>query len=282
MALDEAPRRPRLAAEVGDPGRDVDVEVRQAVEQRPEPGEVLGVARQVGADEGRSRMGRDQRLERLHQPPVRGELRTGERPLGVGQQLLEPLVVAVDRIEEGGRVGRVDEHRQPELAGRREHGRGALVVGEQQAARGIAEAEPERLPDLQPARAGGGRTPQRLGQLVAEPVAGGRAGPVELAEGDEATRVSAVEAVEVRLELRVPAAVEVDRGLDRVAVAELEVGLGARPPSGRGGGRRDRSPSSPRSGPASARGGCGSRSRRSAVARPGCARAGACSPARTR
>ena len=110
-------------------------------------------------------------------------------------------------------------------------------------------------------------------QPLAEVVARRRQRPVELAEGEEAAGVGAVEAVEVRLELGVPAAVEVDRGLDRVAVAELEVGLDARPPRRRGGARRGRRRPSRRRGRASGRGGCGSRSPRSAGARPGCARA---------
>jgi len=71
----------------------------------------------------------------------------------VDAELLEPLVLGVDRVEERDRIGGVDQHRQAERAGLVEQRAEARVVRHQQAPVGIAEVEPEVLPDLQPAGA---------------------------------------------------------------------------------------------------------------------------------
>jgi hypothetical protein len=55
ITQEEAARAVRLAPELGDASRDVDVEVGAAIEQRAHPGQVLGVAPHVCADEGGAR-----------------------------------------------------------------------------------------------------------------------------------------------------------------------------------------------------------------------------------
>ena len=150
---EQPPRRARLAAQLRDPRRDVHVEVRVRGQHPPHPCEVLGETSDVRADERRGRMRGDDRLERIDQPLEPREPWIGERPLRMGEQLLEPFVPRIHRLEERHRIRDVDHDRQPELAGGIPHVGEPRVVGEQPLAVLVADREPEVLPDLDAARA---------------------------------------------------------------------------------------------------------------------------------
>ena len=160
-------------------------------------------------------MRRDQRLERRHEPVEAREAAPEVRPVGLLEQLLEPLVAAVDRVEERDRVGRVDEHGEIQLAGRREDRREPLVVGQHQRAALVDDAEAEVLPDLEPARAR--RRASAAGSPTRTPASKpGR--PIARRSTWQNVRkrpgMRAVVAVEVALQLVAPEAVEVDDRLD--------------------------------------------------------------------
>jgi hypothetical protein len=185
------------------------VEVRVGDEHPLHPGEVLGRAADVGADEGGSRRRRHHRLEGGQQPVERRLAGSSGPPAGVLQQLLEPLVVPVKGLEEGERVGGVDDHRQAQLAGRHEHLGQPGIVGQHPPAAGVLDGQAQVLPDLDPTGAG------RPGRLQAPDQRRGRVGPaqgrpVQVTVGGEAAGMGAVVAVEVGLQLLAPAAVQVD------------------------------------------------------------------------
>ena len=155
-----------------------------------------------------------------------GNIRVGERPLGVAKQLLQALVSAVERIEEGGRVGGVDQAPAGRARRRRRTpGRCARHRGARACRRLSRKPSPSVFQTFTPRAPAAAERRSDSASSVAEGIAGGGKPPVELAEGEEAAGVGAVVALEVRLELGVPAAVEVDRRLDPVVVAELEVGV---------------------------------------------------------
>ncbi len=224
MPHDERPRAPRLATQFGQPRGDVDEQVRIRGQPSVDPVEIFGRAGRVGGDERRRRVGGDERLERLEQAVVVAGAEMRERPPGVGQQLLETLVGGVDRAEEGPRVGGVDEHRHACLRGDAPDRCQPLVVGQEQLAALVGEAEPEILPHLEPPGAGGQRAPQAARQALAESRRR-RLGPVEVAEGREAARPASVVAPQVGLELVAPEPVEID---DRPHVDGVHVGQQAR------------------------------------------------------
>src|SRR4029079_16945594 len=66
-ALEEGRGGKRLPAQLGDPGGDVDVEVRAALEDRRDTSEILCGATDVGPDERRCRVAHDDRLECIDQ-----------------------------------------------------------------------------------------------------------------------------------------------------------------------------------------------------------------------
>ncbi len=146
--------RPWLAPQLGHAGAEVDVEVRVGGEHPVHPGQVLGRAADVGADEGRGRRPRHRGFERGQQPVERRLPGPAEPPVGMLEQLLEPLVVPVEGLEEGERVARVDEHRQAELPGRGEHLGQTRVVGQDAPALAVLYCQAEVLPDLEPAGSG--------------------------------------------------------------------------------------------------------------------------------
>ena len=155
VRADQPRRGAWLAAELGHPLRHVDDHVRISREHAIDPGQVLGVAADVRDDERRARMRGDERLERLDQALEARDVAAVIRPLGRFEQLLEPLVRAVDGLEEGHGIGRVDEHRQAQLARGREHGRQPLVVGQHVGPVRVADAEPEVLQIFSPRAPGG-------------------------------------------------------------------------------------------------------------------------------
>ena len=143
------------------------------------------------------------------------EVAAAERPLGLLEQLLEPLVAAVDGLEERDRIGRVDEHRAaPARRPRRTPGRAARRRAARARRSSSRMPEPEVLPDLEAARAGVARAPQALDEHVGVEARAADGAQVDVAERDEAAGVRAVVAVEVALELVAPEAVEVDDRLD--------------------------------------------------------------------
>ena len=167
------------------------------VEQPPDEPEVLRGTADVGADERRPRMARDEPPERRQQLVERREPgrvalvgRPGrpEVPVRMGVQLLPALVRRVERLEERDRVGDVDDDRQVELGGGRPERVEPRVVDGDEAAVGIARPQSEQLPDLEPARAPRGGVPQpgRLG--LAERRVGGPAVVVEAGEDRDPIR----------------------------------------------------------------------------------------------
>ena len=110
--------------------------------------------------------GRQQRVERRDARGVGVVVRPRrpEMPVRVGAQLLPALVRRVERLEEGDRVGDVDDDRDPELGGGRPQRVEPRVVDGDQPAVRIARAQAERLPDLEPAGAARDRVaqPRRL------------------------------------------------------------------------------------------------------------------------
>ena len=220
MVRAQLPRRARLSAQLRDPRSDVHVEVRIRGEHPVHPREIFGEASDVRADEPRARMRSDDGLERVDQPLEPGEPRIGERPLRMGEQLLEPFVACVDRLEERHRVRDVDHDRQPERTCHIPHVGETLVVGEQPLAVLVVDREPEILPDLDATRAGIGRHPQ-LPLDPVRPAGLGASGEIEVAERREPARMGAVVPVDVRLQLVAPPAVQVH---DRVDVGRIHVG----------------------------------------------------------
>ena len=86
---------------------------------RPTHARSSAIAADVRADERRGRMRGDDRLERVDQPLEPREPWIGERPIGMREQLLEPFVARVDRLEERHRIRDVDHDRQPRARRRR-------------------------------------------------------------------------------------------------------------------------------------------------------------------
>ena len=184
----------------------------------------------------------EQRVERRVHRAV------AEPPVRVGPQLVEPLVVRVERVEERDRVGGVDQHRQAQLAGEREHRDHARVVGQDERAGRVADGQPEVLPHLD---ARGRRAAAASRSCAASsPVAVRRCASSAQSSWQNVRNrpgCGAVVAVEVGLELVAPIAVEVDHRLDVAAVHQREQR------------RRRRRPSSAGRRSASGRGGCARR-----------------------
>lgn len=184
VAKEEGPRRVRLAAELAEPRGDVDVEVRVFVEQAPDEPEILRGATEMGADERRPRMTRDeppesgqQVVERWKSRVVGPFCRPGrpEMPVRVGVELLPALVPGVERLEEGDRVGDVDDDREVKLCGGGPERIEAPVVDRDETAVWIARPQSEQLPDLEPARSRAAESRSRAASV--SPNAGSAAQP---------------------------------------------------------------------------------------------------------
>ena len=72
-----------------------------------------------------------------------------EVPVGVRLQFLPPFVAWVERLEEGGGISDVDDHREVELRGRRPQRIEPLVINGDETSVGVAGSEPQRFPDLE-------------------------------------------------------------------------------------------------------------------------------------
>ncbi len=70
-------------------------------------------------------------------------------PVGMCAQLFETLIVFVNRVEEGDRIGDVDQHRQTEFRRRLPDRIEALVIDRDQFALMVFDVQPERFPDFQ-------------------------------------------------------------------------------------------------------------------------------------
>ncbi len=203
-----------------------------------------------------------------------GKSRAEVRPLGLLEQLLEPLVAAVDRARRTppGRPVWMSTG-SPSSPAAANTGARRSSSGSTSCAALVADAEAEVLPDLEAARAGVARSPQALDEDIGVEARAADRAQVDVAERDEAAGVRAVVAIEVALELVAPEAVEVDDRLDadlverRDQLADVRDRPGALRPAHELG-RVERRASRPRA-RASGRGGCARRSQaRAAAARP--------------
>ena len=109
-------------------------------------------------------------------------------PVGIREQLLQPLVRPVERLEEGDRVGDVDRDGDAQACRRVPERTEPTVVGHQQLAAVVTDPQTELLPDLQPARTGEDAAFELRRESVAEPCLLGDA-PVQLAEREEPVRM---------------------------------------------------------------------------------------------
>ena len=161
VAQEEGAGRVRLAAQLPEPRRDVDVEVRVASSMRPTsarssaahptwaPMNVVRGCRPSTRSEGRP-------ADSSNAPGTPGR-RAGRRrsgrpevPVRVVVELLPALVGRVERLEERDRVGDVDDHRDVELRGGLPERIESLVVHRHQPTGRIASPQAQQLPDLEP------------------------------------------------------------------------------------------------------------------------------------
>ena len=127
-------------------------------------------------------------------------------------QFLPALVAAVQRIEEGDRVGDVDQDRPVEFCGSGPDRIEPRIVHRDQFASLVAHPQSQRLPDFETLRAAGRLGTQSRRSPLAEAVAVVEpCGPIDAAEHLETFRRRLLETFEVRVEdLLAPAAVKVD------------------------------------------------------------------------
>ena len=145
------PGRVGLPSQLADAGRDVDVIVRVALEHRADERQVLRRTAHVGADERGLRVTTDDPVEG-GQDLVEGReaglgvvrvrpARRPEVPVGMRRELLPALVALVERVEEGDRVGDMDDDGQAQARTDRPERVEALVVdGDDACRRGRARA----------------------------------------------------------------------------------------------------------------------------------------------
>ena len=128
--------------------------------------------------------GREASLGVIRIPPSRRP----EVPVGMRRELLPPLVALVERVEEGDRVGHMDDDGQAQPRTGRPQRVEALVVDADDASVGVARAQAERLPGLQATGALPGRVLEAPRLHLAElgplrPGVEGQAGEVDEARG---------------------------------------------------------------------------------------------------
>src|SRR5215213_5484479 len=112
-----------------------------------------------------------------------------EVPVRVFVQLLPALVEAIERRKEGDRVSDVNQDRHVELRGRRPERIEPGIVDRDELPLGLAEAQPEPLPDLQASRTEGNRLAQALRLRLAKIGVGGEMLVVDPGEDGEAVRI---------------------------------------------------------------------------------------------
>ena len=222
MSEEQRSRRSRLAAELGDACRDVRIQVRVRVEHPGDPRQVLGEARNVGADEHRRRVLRHEGLEGPDDPVEWWErARVAEVPVGIREQLLQPLVRLIERPEEGNGVGDVDRHGDAEPGRRLPERSEAAVVGHHHVTPIVTDPQTELLPDLQPARTREHAAFKLRRESIAEPGLLGD-GPVQLTEREEPVRMGRVVSLEVLPELVALQPIQVHDGGDVARVHDVE------------------------------------------------------------
>ncbi len=226
-ALDERTGGVGLASQLRDPRRQVHVEVRRPLEDRRDPGQVLGGATHVGADEGRPGVADHDGLEPVDELVERREpvqvgaarrARRPEVPVRVRVELLPALVAPVERLEEGDRVRDVDRDRHIELArGSPERVKACVVHGHQPTAR-VPGAQAQQLPDLEAACAGGHALAQPGRLRLAEARVARPALVVQAGEHGHPSGQRLLPALDLPPEAVTPAAVEIHQSLHARAV----------------------------------------------------------------
>ncbi len=209
---EEAPGCIRLAAQFTDAGGDIHEEVRAAVEQGSDPGQVLGVTAHVGADEGCVRVTCYKVGQPIHDVQEGREGRAGEGPIGMCAQFLPALVGFIDRVEEGHRVRHVDHNRQAQFTGGFPDGGEARVIHIHQLAGVVFDVQAESLPDLQPLCAALFLNPEPARRPFGKSISLFRPlAPVHAAEDHETFRGGLFKVIEMGVEqVLTPAAVEID------------------------------------------------------------------------
>lgn len=141
-----------MTAELADGGRGVHVEIEVAVQAAVHVGQVLRVVAQVGADEGRVGVALDDPVPLGQEGVVAWEPRPAEVPVGMQSQFFPSLIMLIQRLEEGHRVGGVDEDGYPQLPGLGPQRVQPGVVHGDEAALGVPVPQPQLLEDLEPRR----------------------------------------------------------------------------------------------------------------------------------
>ena len=240
--------------------------------------QVLGRAADVGADERRPRVRPDEPPERRQQGVeprhargvgvVVGSDRPGV-PVRVGEQLLPALVRRVERLEEGDRVGDVDDDREPAARRRSAHSgssRGSSTATSRPS--GSRARRPSVFQTLSPRAPRATESRSRAASVSPNDGSVAQASHVEARDDDDPVRRGRRPAVDLGRERLALAAVEVDDRLDaRTRRASRSARPRTAPPSRR---RRRR------------RGGCGRRPPGTSAARRGGPAPGATSAAGTR
>jgi hypothetical protein len=132
----------------------------------------------------------------------------------VGVELLPALVPGVERLEEGDRVGDVDDDREVKLCGGGPERIEAPVVDRDETAVGIARPQSEQLPDLEPARSPRRGVPQPGRLRLSERRVSGPAVVVEAREDRDPIRICRLPSIDLRRQRVALAAVQVDDHLD--------------------------------------------------------------------
>ena len=146
------------------------------------------MVRDVEGDEPGSRVAGEDTVARVEQLALGREFRAVEAPLRVLAELVPALVLRVDGLEEGVRVGGVDGDRDPEAAALGPDRVETRVVHLQQATAAVADLETELLQHLETAGAPGDRVAQLRRHRICEArLVDPR--PVQLSEHREAIRV---------------------------------------------------------------------------------------------
>ena len=255
-AQEERPRRVGLAAELGEPRGDVDVEVRAALEDGRDAPQVLGRAADVSADERGRRMSDDDGLEPVDQlvewreaVEVRAPARPGRPEVPVGVRRAAPPSArwrrrAARRTRSGRRrgwsPGRPARRRSP-TAGRDGGRRPRQPPG------GVASPQTEGFHTLSPAAPAATPARSRRRLHLAEVARRGPRVVVEPGEDRDAAGEPVTPAIDLLPQGVPPATVEIH---DRRDARRVERRRRARPAGA--------SPRRPRT--ASGRGGCGRRS----------------------
>ena len=107
----QPPRRAGLTPQLGDARRNIDVEIRIGCQHASNPAEVFGIAPDMGADEGDAGIGRNAGLQRSQKAFEAGKFGAVKVPVRIFDQFLDPLVVGVERLEEGRRISDVHQNR---------------------------------------------------------------------------------------------------------------------------------------------------------------------------